>query len=167
MVLASYLSHISTSSISTCSNSFVLKDIFYIPHISKNLLSVSKFTSDNDAFFEFHPTLLVVKDRCTGSVVLQGPNKYGLYCLDQSMYSRRSEPSAFISERITMDVWHQRLGHPMLRTVTAIVASHFLPVSNKGFEFSQSCQMTKSHRLHFPSSTIVYNKPRELILSDM
>lgn len=63
------ISHIGMSSLSTSKDQFILKDIFHIPQISKNLLSVSKFTLDNDFFFEFHPNFFAVKDCCTGRIV--------------------------------------------------------------------------------------------------
>ena len=32
-----------------------LRNILHVPHVSKDLLSVHKLTSDNDAIAEFHP----------------------------------------------------------------------------------------------------------------
>lgn len=147
--------------------SFSLKDIFHLPQISKNLFYVSKFTSDHDVFFEFRPTFFLVKDRSTGKVVLHGTNKKWLYCLDQSQHSSSSEPFAFLCEWATMEIWHQRLGHLMLRKVTSIIALHSLPISNESFNFRQSCHMSKSHRLAFPFSTTIYNNPLELLVSNI
>jgi hypothetical protein len=33
----------------------VLHDVLHIPKIAKHLLSVHKFSRDNDVFFEYHP----------------------------------------------------------------------------------------------------------------
>lgn len=93
-------------SLSAPNSHFLLKGIFHIPKISKNLLSVLKFTGDIDVFFEFHPTFFVVKERYTRKVVLQGQNKNGLYCLDPRQHFSPSKPSAFLGECTTLDIWH-------------------------------------------------------------
>ncbi|KAL5803798.1 hypothetical protein ACOSQ3_030598 [Xanthoceras sorbifolium] len=41
---------------------FHLRNILHIPHITKNLLSVSKFVRENAVFIEFHPYFCLVKD---------------------------------------------------------------------------------------------------------
>lgn len=132
------ISHVGMSSFSVGSLTFKPKDIFHIPNISKNLLSVSKFTHDNDVIFEFHPDFFLVKDRRTGKVVLQGPNKQGLYRLNKSSHVNLSSPSAYIGERTSMNLWHQRLGHPMMRTLKEVVAAHSLPIHNKKLAFCRS-----------------------------
>jgi histone deacetylase 1/2 len=38
-----------------------LQNLLLVPALSKNLLSVSKFTKDNSVFFEFHPSHYYVK----------------------------------------------------------------------------------------------------------
>ena len=38
-----------------------LKNLLLVPSLTKNLLSVSKFTRDNNCFFEFHPSYCCVK----------------------------------------------------------------------------------------------------------
>ena len=45
------ISLVGMTSFSIANNHFTFKDIFHIPQIFKNLLSVSKFTHDNDVFF--------------------------------------------------------------------------------------------------------------------
>lgn len=64
-----------------------------------------------------------------------------------------------------MDLWHQRLGHPMVRTVKAIVVAHSLPVLNKCLDFCRSCNVSKSHRLPFSYRSTIYNSPLDLIIS--
>lgn len=45
--------------------------LLHVPHIKKNLLSVSQFTKDN-CFFEFHPMVCLVKSHVTRKFLLQG-----------------------------------------------------------------------------------------------
>jgi hypothetical protein len=49
------ISHIDHSTIHTHDRDLVLKDILHVLDASKNLVSIHKFTYDNNAFFEFHP----------------------------------------------------------------------------------------------------------------
>lgn len=49
-----------------------LRDILLVPYITKNLLSISKLTADNNFFFEFVGNICYVKDSLKGKVLLQG-----------------------------------------------------------------------------------------------
>ncbi|KAL4352179.1 hypothetical protein GQ457_06G008700 [Hibiscus cannabinus] len=61
--------------------SIVLNNLLHIPSVKKNLLSVSKFTKDNNVSVEFFPNPCVVKDLQTQQVMLQGVENNGLYKL--------------------------------------------------------------------------------------
>ncbi|RVW76269.1 Retrovirus-related Pol polyprotein from transposon RE1 [Vitis vinifera] len=45
--------------------SFQLQDVFHVPQLTTNLISVSKFCTDNNSFFEFHPNIYLIKDKTT------------------------------------------------------------------------------------------------------
>lgn len=67
--------HIGSSSVKSSSNPnivFHLKNLLHVPLITKNLISVSQFTKDNQVFFEFHPSCCFVKDISTSQILLQG-----------------------------------------------------------------------------------------------
>jgi hypothetical protein len=49
------ISHIGQSTIHTQDHDLVLKNVLHMSSASKNLLSVHKFTYDNNVFFEIHP----------------------------------------------------------------------------------------------------------------
>jgi hypothetical protein len=49
------ISHIGQSTIHAHDHNLILKDVLHVPNASKNLVSIHKFTYDNNAFFEFHP----------------------------------------------------------------------------------------------------------------
>ncbi|KAK6120608.1 hypothetical protein DH2020_045641 [Rehmannia glutinosa] len=75
-------------------HSFLLKNLLHVPHITKNLISVSQFAQDNHVFFEFNPSFCLVKDQCTGNVLLQGALRNGLYSFSlSSSKSSASQPS--------------------------------------------------------------------------
>uniref|UniRef100_A0A803QI42 Retrovirus-related Pol polyprotein from transposon TNT 1-94-like beta-barrel domain-containing protein n=1 Tax=Cannabis sativa TaxID=3483 RepID=A0A803QI42_CANSA len=49
-----------------------LNYVLHVPSITKNLVSVSQLTTDNDVFLEFYKTFCFVKDKLTGTVLLKG-----------------------------------------------------------------------------------------------
>jgi hypothetical protein len=74
------ISHTGQSSLST--HTFTplhLKNIFCVPEVTRNLLSVQKLTNDNNVFVEFHPRDLFVKDRDTRALIISGRSQGGLY----------------------------------------------------------------------------------------
>lgn len=58
---------------------FRLKNMLHVPHITKNLSSVSKFTKDNDVMFEFYFDCCFVNDKATKRVLLEGRLHNGFY----------------------------------------------------------------------------------------
>lgn len=75
------IAHVGSSIISTPTTSFKPNDILHIPSLTKSLLSVQIFTSDNDVFFEFHLNIFHVKDRKMGKTILSRSSNHGLYIL--------------------------------------------------------------------------------------
>ena len=54
--------HIGSKKLSTPTSSFILHDVLHVPHITKNLIPVHKFTTNTNTSIEFHPTYFIVKD---------------------------------------------------------------------------------------------------------
>ncbi|KAF3618865.1 hypothetical protein FXO38_03144 [Capsicum annuum] len=126
------ISHFGNAILPTISRPLHLSNVLLVPKITKNLLSVANFTSDNDVIFEFHPRFCLMKDRATGKVPLRGTLEHGLYCLlatqllDQPSFSNKSQ--GFHVSKPSFDLWHSRLGHSSLRVVNGIIRSRSLPV---------------------------------------
>jgi histone deacetylase 1/2 len=83
--------HIGHSSLNTADRPLALRNILHIPNITKNLLSVHKFSRDNDVFFEYHPWHFSIKDRqsrrsllCLSMPLQQDllPTLIGMHALD-------------------------------------------------------------------------------------
>jgi hypothetical protein len=55
--------HIGHSSINTVDRPLALHNILHIPAVAKPLLSIHKFSRDNDVFFEYHHWHFSIKDR--------------------------------------------------------------------------------------------------------
>ncbi|KAE8651778.1 hypothetical protein Csa_006130, partial [Cucumis sativus] len=112
-----------------------IPNLLHVPHIKKNLLSVSQFTKDNNCFFEFHPTICFVKCQETEKFLLQGQLHEGLYRFSlvkahpnsESVTSHQSQlekPHALVVSTnhfpinsSTQTLWHNRLGHPSTTVV--------------------------------------------------
>lgn len=91
-----------------------LHNIFHVPAIFQNLLSVSQFTKDNDCYFVFTSSGFYVKENRTGRILVRGMIRNGLYplYLDQCFKNKMpTSPSVFSCTRVSRNLWHQRLGH--------------------------------------------------------
>ena len=64
------------------SKQLLIDHILCVPSIAKNLLSISKFTQDNNAYAEFYCDYCVLKDKNTKETLLQGKLEHGLYKLN-------------------------------------------------------------------------------------
>jgi hypothetical protein len=159
--------HTGLASLPTAKKNFCLKSLLHVPDIQKNLISVNQFTKDNRVFIEFHPFDFRVKDLRTGSLLLQSPSRDGLYPWPSSS-TMSSPPSAFLGERVSMDSWHLRLGHPALNIVRRVLSRHSLPLlSNKPSQVCPACQQGKMHRLHFGASSSMSTSPLHLLFLDV
>ena len=144
--------------------SLKLNNIFHVPKITKNLLSVQKFTYDNNVYFEFHSSHCLVKDKSTHKILLKGMLKDGLYYIEPGI----SQPTALVGERTTPTIWHSRLGHPHFKTLKKIIENFRLPTSQLPKSYlCDSCCLSKSHKLPFSLSSRTSTKPLQLIHSDL
>jgi hypothetical protein len=112
-------------------------------------------------FLEFHPWFFLIKDRDTGSPLLKGKCRQGLYPL--------SAKFAFGVFRPSLTKWHDRMGHPAMQVVQRVVKEFSLPCkldSNKELVCGP-CQQGKSHQLPYPKSFSESSQPLELIFSDV
>jgi hypothetical protein len=103
------ISHIGQFTIHTHDRDLILKNILHVPNAFKNLVSIYKFTYDNNVFFEFHHWYFLLKDRDTRKPLL---HENGLYPLPlTAWYSKPPNKSALVVIKPSMVRWHYRLGH--------------------------------------------------------
>ncbi|WVZ56301.1 hypothetical protein U9M48_006851 [Paspalum notatum var. saurae] len=67
-----HISHVGHSVLHTPDRSLCLNNILHVPRAANNLVSVHHFTSDNNAYLEFHPNFFLVKDEETKKTILRG-----------------------------------------------------------------------------------------------
>jgi len=79
-----HISRVGHASIITPSRVFKMSDILHVPSLSLSLLSVLKFATDNDVFFEFHLSFFVVKGINAKAILLRDSSSGGLYMLPAS-----------------------------------------------------------------------------------
>ncbi|KAL4347943.1 hypothetical protein GQ457_17G007820 [Hibiscus cannabinus] len=84
---------IGQSTLLTSTRNLHLRNLLYVPNITKNLLSVSKFTQDNQVLLEFYPKCCKVKDLLTKKVLLEGSESGGLYQLNLSAFNSATNSS--------------------------------------------------------------------------
>ncbi|KAH9725226.1 hypothetical protein KPL70_007794 [Citrus sinensis] len=88
-----------------------LKDMLFVPSITKNLLSISKLTSDNSLSVEFCGNIFFVKDM-KGQVLLQSLAEKGLYNLLLKPKPLSLSPASHLSQSQINKPVSILFGHP-------------------------------------------------------
>jgi ribosomal protein L15 len=154
---------IGQSIVHTPDRNLLLNNVLFAPEANKNLIFVHHFTSNNNAFIEFHPDFFLVKDQAK-KTLLRGRCKRGLYPL-QFIPPKQ----AFGVSKLPTSRWHSHLGHPAFPVVQQVLSRNqipFVPESNKE-NVCDACQQGKSHQLPYPKYVSVSNNPLDLIFSDV
>lgn len=106
----------------TSTRSLLLSDVLHVPGITKNLVSISKFTKDNHVFVELHPDFCCVKDITTHKMLMRGALDKGLYQLDiAAVHNQRKQMNSLPSSQATH----------ALQTSTISGTNGFVKTSNK------------------------------------
>ncbi|XP_017640210.1 retrovirus-related Pol polyprotein from transposon RE1 [Gossypium arboreum] len=148
-----------------------MRSLLHVTGITKNLLSVSQFTKDNNVMFEFLPTQCQVRDLHTKEVLLRGSVHHGLYRLQlkDNFQSRHcSAHGLTASGFVPVSLWHARLGHPCTSTLTKALSHCNVPfVSNKDYFDCVACHLGKERNLPFSHSASEYVTPLSLVVANV
>jgi hypothetical protein len=157
------INHIGHAVVSTPNRNLHLNNVHHVPHSKKNLVSVHRLATDNNAFLEFHPNFFLIKDQATRRTLLEGKCEGGLYPLPES---RRE---AHIAVKPSIARWYNRLGHPTFPIVHRVIRENKLPCAREDSSelVCDACQQAKSHQLPYPKSSSVSQFPLDLIFSDV
>ena len=149
-------------------NSLTLNNVLHAPKLIKNLVSVRKFTIDNDVSVEFNPFGFSVKDFQTGTHLMRCNSSGDLYPIPTSQHTAAapSPPSALAAS--STELWHCRLGHPGAPVLNSLRGNKFL-LCNKFRDdfFCQSCPLGKQIKLPFSNSLSFTCMPFDIIHSDL
>ena len=127
--------------------------------IIKNLISVRKFTTDNDASIEFDRYGFSVKDSLTKQILLRCDSIGHLYPITPA-------DVALLSTQASL--WHQRLGHPGPRALQSLISSHLISCNKNDMSLScNACCLGKHTRLPFVSSNNNVTELFEIVHSDL
>ncbi|XP_074302766.1 uncharacterized protein LOC141634526 [Silene latifolia] len=91
-------------------HNLILKNVLHVPSLIKNLVSVRKFTMDNNVSVSFDPFGFTVKDLKTGKQIMRSNSTGDLCPLIPTRPSATANPTALLAA--SSSTWHDRLGHP-------------------------------------------------------
>ena len=163
------ISNIGHTVLHTPSAKLHLKNILHVPSAHKNLVSVHRLTSDNNAFLEFHPNYFFIKDQATKKILHRGRCKGGLYPLEHQQHGVVGVKQVYGVNKPSTNRWHSRLGHPAFPIVERVLKNNNLSFSSDNAVESvcDSCQKAKSHQLPYGTSSSTSTFPLELVFSDV
>jgi hypothetical protein len=145
---------------------FYFNDVLVAPHITHNLLSVRRFTTDNSCSVEFDPSGFSVKDLVTRTPLARYDSSEPLYTL-RSSTTGASLPPVLVSTT-SSTTWHRRLGHPGPDVMTKITSSLDLSCSRGHFEgLCHACQLGRHIRLPFTTSSSRAEQAFDLVHCDL
>ncbi|KAH7860991.1 hypothetical protein Vadar_020343 [Vaccinium darrowii] len=101
------------------SSSFRLNNVYVIPSMRKNLLSIAQFCKDNHVLCAFDSRHFYIFDLPTGSLLYQGLCRDGLYKLP----TLPPHLQALFASLQSSHLWHNRLGHPSSKLLRLTVSS--------------------------------------------
>ncbi|KAJ1685430.1 hypothetical protein LUZ63_016820 [Rhynchospora breviuscula] len=159
------ITHIGSVTVNLGTHTIVLSQVLLVPSFTKNLISLSRFLSDNtNLVVDFSSCFCIIKDCLTSKTLLQARACNGLYLITTTAHCL---PQAFLGERVDADLWHFRLGHPSLATTKKLIADYSLPCNKSVLNMCIDCNLAKSHKLPFTLSTTVSHAPLELLHADV
>ena len=145
----------------------LVKDIYYIPDLKSNILSLGQAT-EVGCDFRMRQNYLTVHDPSERFLVkvMRSPNrlyKIGLKIGRPVCLNRRVEDDTW--------KWHAKLGHVSFKTIKMMFQQgmvHVLPEVKEEKKLFESCMVGKQTRQAFPNATMFRaSKPLELLHADL
>jgi hypothetical protein len=132
------------------------------PSLVKNLVSLRQLTRYNNISIEFDHYGSSVKDLHTRAETLRCDSTVDLYPLHLPQHQ-----SFHAFKAMSIELWHQRLGHPGTHTLSQALKSFDFSCNKIGDHSCQSCHLGKHVRLPFISSETQTRFPFQLVHSDV
>ena len=142
-----------------------LKKVLHAPKLIKNLVSVRKFTTDNNVTVEFDPFGFSVKDFRTGTPIMRCESQGALYPLT-SPSTPLPPHSSFAA--LAPSLWHERLGHPGASILESLRKNNFIECNKlSNSTVCSSCPLGKLVKLPFITSHSHTMMPFDIIHCDL
>ncbi|KAI5346205.1 hypothetical protein L3X38_014084 [Prunus dulcis] len=170
------ISSIGSSSLNTPQCSFQLSKVLHVPKISQHLLSVHRLRKDNNCIFICDAFGFWIQDKLTGSVLLKGLCRAGIYSIPLFPLQPHPTPAAslikqhfcFLGHPVNTSLWHKQFGHPSNIITTALLHQSQVPFSSdKVQSVCHHCLEGKLAKLPFHYPTVKSVKPLEVTHSDV
>lgn len=140
----------------------VLNNVLVSPHIIKNLISIRRFTTDNNCSIEFDPFGLSVKDLQTTNVIARCNSSGDLY----PFFSPATSATALLAAPTSL--WHRRLGHLGREALSRLISSSAISChKDDTHHLCHACQLGRHTRLPFSISTSRATNNFDLIHCDL
>ena len=145
----------------------VLSNVLVSPNIIKNLISVRRFTTDNNCSIEFDPFGLSVKDLQTWSVIARCNSTGDLYPFF-SPAPPSTTATALTAAAPSTTLWHRRLGHVGPEALSKLLSSNAITCNKRhDTHVCHACQLGRHVRLPFSLSNSRALRPFDLIHCDL
>jgi len=139
-----------------------LNNVLVSPGLTKNLVSVRQFTSDNNCSVEFDPFGCSVKDLPSRREIVRCDSSGPLYPL------QFPESASALLATTNPSLWHQRLGHPGHEVLSKLAQSSPIPCNNSASQtLCHACQLGRHTRLPFHASSSRTTHNFQLIHCDL
>eukprot|EP00250_Pteridium_aquilinum_P019822 c24589_g1_i1 orf=892-4791(+) len=154
-------------------NIVAISEVYHVPNIAKNLISVSKVTSQGTSIEFFHSHSLIRHRLPRGRTYVASCPRLGrLYLLGRSEPINEAYSASLADSHVhTTLLWHYRLGHLNHATMKHIhqhgLAYHYNLPRNSQLSFCEGCIYGKLPNQRFPHKTTHTTDTLELIHSDL
>jgi hypothetical protein len=141
-------------------HNFNLNNVLVSPNLIKNLVSVRRFTIDNNCSVEFDPFGCSVKDLPTRREIVRCNSSGPLYPLQL--------PAPALLAATSSTLWHQCVGHPGREALSRLASTSAISC-NKGScdTLCHACQLGRHVRLPFQISSSCATHSFQLIHCDL
>jgi hypothetical protein len=140
-----------------------LKNVLHAPKLLV-LVSVRKFTTDNNVCVIFDPFGFSVNDLQTGTRLMRCDSTSELYPITSTSQNKNSAHSCFLASSL----WHDRLGHPGASVLESLRQNKMIDCTSPiRSHVCQSCVLGKHIKLPFVASSSMTCMPFDIIHSDL
>ena len=144
-----------------------LQNVYHVPGMKKNLLSVSQLTvSGNYVVFGPNDVKVYRSLKVTSPPIMEGKRLESIYVMSaETAYVEKTRCNE------TADLWHARLGHVSYNKLNMMMKQSKLKglpqLEIRGDIVCAGCQYGKAHQLPYQESKYQAREPLELVHSDV